>query len=52
MVNSVRIEGQPAVPASELSECGPLRRPAVFDRKLALDRDAIELKYANLVIRV
>ena len=49
MVNSVRIEGNQTVPASELSELMALAPGQPFSTaKLALDRDAIELKYANL----
>jgi len=49
MVNSVRIEGNAAVPASELNGSLSLAPGQPYSTaRLALDRDAIELKYANL----
>jgi outer membrane protein insertion porin family len=49
LVNSVRIEGNGAVPASELNPVIALAPGQPYSTyRLALDRDAIELKYANL----
>ena len=49
MVNSVRIEGNDALPASELNSSLSLAPGQPYSTaRLALDRDAIELKYANL----
>ncbi|MEQ1728468.1 MAG: BamA/TamA family outer membrane protein, partial [Vicinamibacterales bacterium] len=49
VVNSVRVEGNASVPESELTSVAGLGpgRPYSLGR-LAVDRDALELKYANL----